>query len=330
MKTVSTVLGEVDADRLGMTLMHEHIFINSMREERATGLLNDYELLKGEVSAFAALGGGTIVDLTTAELTSGASPDPVGRYSGHPSTGYAEDGVRAANNVFSLVQLSQDVGLNIVLGTGHYRDPFIDRDWFDRGGTQRIAEQMVRDLTVGIAETGVRAGIIGEVGADKWYVSAAEERSFRAAGSAQKETGVAVSTHASRWPIGIDQLDILVEAGADPGRVIIGHCDTINLPEYHEEIASRGAFVEFDTIRGGEFDTRRRVDLVLHLAKKKLLGHLLLSHDVCSRTHLSIEGGGGYTLVPTAFSAALRQAGLSQDDLDMILIDNPRRALTGA
>jgi phosphotriesterase-related protein len=61
-----------------------------------------------------------------------------------------------------------------------------------------------------------------------------------------------------------------------------------------------------------------------------LLEHLLLSHDVCSRTHLTIEGGGGYILVPTAFSDALKGAGLDQDELDLILIDNPRRALSGA
>jgi phosphotriesterase-related protein len=330
MATVSTVLGEVDAKDLGMTLMHEHIFINSMREERATGLLNDYELMKSEVAAFAALGGRTIVDLTTAELTSGASPDPVGRYSGHRATGFAENGVRAANNVFHLARLADEVGLNIVLGTGHYRDPFIDRDWFDRAGAERLAELIIRDLTVGIGETGVRAGIIGEIGADKWYVSATEDRSFRAAAAAQKATGAAVSTHSSRWPIGMDQLDILIEAGADPRRIIIGHCDTINIPEYHEDLARRGAFVQFDTIRGGQFDTSRRVELVMNLARKNLLEHLLLSHDVCSRTHLTIGGGGGYILVATGFSDALRQAGLGQDELDLILIDNPRRALTGA
>jgi predicted metal-dependent phosphotriesterase family hydrolase len=329
MAMVSTARGEVAADQLGMTLMHEHIFINLMLEDRETGLLNDYELMKHEVSAFKAAGGGTIVELTTAELTSGASPDPTGRFSGQRASGFAEGGLRSANNVLSLAELSDDVGLHIVLGTGHYRDPYLENDWFDRVGTRGIAERMISDLTWGIGETGVRAGIIGEIGADKWYLSAAEERSFRAAGLAQKETGVAVSTHAARWPVGIDQLDVLVAAGADPERVVIGHCDTVNIPEYHEEIAKRGAFVQFDTIRGGEYDTQRRVDLVLNLARANLLRHLLLSHDVGSRTNLRIEGGCGYDLVPTTFADALKRAGLSQDDLDLVLINNPRRALSG-
>lgn len=329
MTTVSTVLGEIPAEQLGMTLMHEHIFINLMREDREGGLLNDYELMKQEVSAFTAAGGGTIVELTTAELTSGASSDPTGRYSGQPATGYPEDGRRSVNCVLSLVELSRDVGLNIVLGTGHYRDPYLENAWFDRIGTQGIVERMVADLTTGIGETGVRAGIIGEIGADKWYLSAAEERSFRAAGLTQKATGAAVSTHAARWPVGIDQLDVLVASGADPERVIIGHSDTVNIPEYHEEIAKRGAFVQFDTIRGGEYATQRRVGYVLNLARKNLLDHVLLSHDVDCLSSLRVGGGCGYDLVPTTFSAELKRAGLSQDDLDLILIENPRRALTG-
>lgn len=329
MTTVSTVLGEIPAEDLGMTLMHEHIFINLMREDREGGLLNDYELMKQELGAFTAVGGGTIVELTTAELTSGASPDPTGRYSGQRATGYPEDGRRSVNSVLSLVGLSRDVGLNIVLGTGHYRDPYLDNEWFDRVGTHGIAERMIADLTVGIGETGIRAGIIGEIGADKWHLSATEEMSFRAAGIAQKSTGVAVTTHAARWPVGIDQLDVLVASGADPHRVIIGHSDTVNIPEYHEEIAKRGAFVQFDTIRGGEYATQRRVGFVVNLARKNLLHHVLLSHDVDCVTSLRSRGGCGYDLVPTGFAAELRRAGLSQDDLDIILTENPRRALSG-
>jgi len=330
MDMVNTVLGAVSGAQLGVTLPHEHIFINSMLEERATGLLNDYDLMKQEVTRFAAAGGGTIVDLTTAELTSGASPDPTGRYAGHKSTGYAENGTREVNNIAILARLAAETDLHIVLGTGHYRDPFLEPGWFDRIGVQGITTQIVADLTVGIGDSGVKAGIIGEIGADKWFLSAAEERSFRAAGRAQQETGAAVTTHAARWPVGIDQLDVLVAEGADPRRVIIGHCDTVNIPEYHEEIAARGAFVQFDTIRGiTQHDTDRRIQLVLNLARKKLLTQVLLSQDVCSRSHLHISGGGGYDFLPTLFIEALRLAGLPEDDLRLLLEENPRRALCG-
>jgi phosphotriesterase-related protein len=310
--------------------MHEHIFANTLIEDRATGLLVDYHLMTQELAAFSAVGGRTIVDLTTAEITSGASPDPTGRYRGVPSTGYPENGSRSTNNVLALAQIAGDTGLQIVLGTGHYRDPFLDRSLFDRFGVQRLTERIVGDLTDGFPGTDVRAGIIGEIGSDKWYISALEERSFRAAARAQMQTGVALSTHASRWPVGIDQLDILVAEGADPARVIIGHCDTINIPEYHEDVAARGAFVQFDTIRGNtDYDTRMRVGFVVNLARKGLLGQVLLSHDVCLRTHLHISGGGGYDFIPGPFAVALKDAGLDSDDIEQLLVDNPRRALAG-
>jgi phosphotriesterase-related protein len=217
-----------------------------------------------------------------------------------------------------------------VVGTGHYRDPYLDVDWFDRHGIEMIAELLVRDIEQGMAGTGIRAGIIGEIGADKWFVSALEERSFRAAARAQRRTGLAITTHAARWPVGLAQLDIVQSEGVDPRRVIIGHCDSVNLPEYHEKIVARGAFVQFDTIRGrSTYDIRLRVELVMNLVKHGYVDQILLSHDVCTTSHLSSYGGGGYTVVGTIFREALLEAGLAPEEFDHISIDNPRRALTG-
>src|SRR5579875_1536291 len=132
MSTIMTVRGPVGAEELGITLMHEHIFINLLAEYRATGLLNDYPLMREEVGAFANAGGRTIIDLTAAELTKGAAPDPTGIFSGRPDTGYPENGSRAVNNVLALQRIGDETGLNIILGTGHYRDPYFDQGWFDR------------------------------------------------------------------------------------------------------------------------------------------------------------------------------------------------------
>jgi phosphotriesterase-related protein len=326
-----SVNGPIESDALGMVLMHEHIFINSMREERSTGLLNDYGLMRQELSAFKEVGGRTIVELTTASLTSGACPDPTGRYGRCPASGYAENGTRAVNHVLEIARLAQELDLNVILGAGDYRDPFIDRELFDRVGTQTLTRQIVSELRTGIAGTDIRAGLIGEIGADKWFVSTVEERLFRAAARAQSETGVAITTHAARWPVGIEQLDILADEGADIRRVIIGHCDTVNLPDYHRDLAQRGAYVQFDTIRGNsEYDTRLRVGFVMNLVKAGFISQILLSHDTCSRTHLRILGGGGYTYIPIGFAAALEAAGLTRDDIDQLLIDNPRRILCWA
>src|SRR5215475_1005268 len=195
---VMTVTGPVDAQQLGVVLPHEHVFIDLVSEYRGSGLLNDEHLACEELRALKSAGGCTLVDLTLDEI----GRDPA-----------------------ALRRVSEATGLSIVMGCGHYRDPYLDRDWFDRTAVDAIADQIVLDITDGVRGTGVRAGIIGEIGADRLYISAAEERSFRAAARAHLRTGLTISTHAARWPVGLEQLQLLTEEGADPRRVIIGHAD---------------------------------------------------------------------------------------------------------
>lgn len=304
MADVMTVTGPVAGAELGLTLPHEHLFINLMREYRGDGLLHDEQLMGEEVARFARAGGGTIVDVTTQEL---------------------------GRNPLGLKRISRATGVKIVMGTGHYRDPYLDRDWFDRMPAAAIADLMVAEIETGIDGTGVRPGVIGEIGADRWYVSAAEERSFRAAALTQRRTGLTITTHAARWPVGREQLRILAEAGADPRRVIIGHCDTVPDAEYHEELARGGSFVQFDCIQG---ETAYQVDRVcgyiLNLVRKGLGEQVLMSHDICLASNLSVNGGCGYDYIPTRFVPVLREKGLTDADIRMLTVDNPRRALTGS
>ncbi|MCM2393602.1 phosphotriesterase family protein [Streptomyces albipurpureus] len=308
-RDVMTVRGPVAAEELGSTLMHEHLLVNTMREHRAAGLLNDGIQALAELVRFRSEGGRTVVDLTNRSL-----------------------GQRPAD----LRRLSEESGVNIVLGTGFYRQAYFDRDWMDRTSTRSIAELFVRDLTVGIDDTEVRAGIIGEIGCEQ-YISAQEERVFRAAAIAHRETGATISTHAAHWPVGLEQLDLLESAGVDPQRVIIGHCDSVGSPDwtrlqdvtdYHRAIARRGAYVEFDHIRKG-VDLDRRIEYVLAMAEAGLIDHVLLSHDLAFRPDLSSHGGAGLTVIATTIVPQLRARGLSAKEIDRLLIDNPRRALTG-
>src|SRR4051812_23665129 len=242
-----TSAGPVPADRLGVVLPHEHLLVNTVRENRRTGLLGDVATMCAEIEA-AGLAGGTIVDVTPAEIAQGTVPDPLGVFD--PALKPVVDtvdcvGTRPVANVLALREIAERTGAHLVLGTGHYREPYLDRGWFDRTSADEIAALLVRDLTEGFPGTGVRAGIIGEIGSEHWYLTAAEERSFRAAARASRQTGAAVTTHAFRWPVGIAQLDILCAEGVEPDRVIIGHCDTVPIPAYHAEIARRGAYVQF-------------------------------------------------------------------------------------
>lgn len=325
MSKVTTVLGDVEASDLGVTLPHEHVFINGILERQLLSI--DYAMMLGEVRHFKASGGGTLVDLTTRDISTGAVQDPSG--SVRAASGKSE-GPLVASSAQALREISQATGVHIVAATGYYRDPYLDRDWFDRHSVDEIAELLVRDITEGIKGTDVRAGIIGEIGAHKWYVSAAEERSFRAAARAHKETGLTVSTHATPWPTGLLQLDLLESEGVDPRRVVIGHCDKINLPEYHDAVLDRGAWVQFDTIRGGnQRDIDLRLSYVCRLVQTGHLERILLSHDIAKSEHLKSNGGTGYGYIPTTFADLLRARGLSDNQLHCLIVDNPRRMLIG-
>lgn len=303
MQRVMSVTGPVDAADLGVVLPHEHVFANLVREYRGTGLLNDEHLAAAELTELRAAGGGTLVDLTVDEI----GRDPA-----------------------ALRRAAEASGVTIIMGCGHYRDPYLDRDWFDRHTVDAIADEIVADIEDGVSGTGVRAGIIGEIGADKWYISAAEERSFRAAARAQLRTGLTISTHAARWPVGLEQLALLTAEGVDPRRVIIGHADTVPSPEYHLELARAGCYVSFDSIGTGTgYDLRRAVDYVLALVRAGHGGQVLLSHDVFLRGHLLADGGCGYAFLLTGFLPLLAEAGMDPAEVRELVTVNPRAALTG-
>jgi predicted metal-dependent phosphotriesterase family hydrolase len=326
---VMTVTGPVRADTCGRTLPHEHLFINEMREMRSVGLVNDEQMLAEELAAFVAAGGKTIVELTTTELTGGAAPDPGGYLSGVPDSGLPVHGSRAVNHVHATVELAKRTGINIVLGTGHYRDPYFDDGWLVHHSVEQVAKRMCEDALVGFPGTRVRAGVIGEIGADKWFISALEERSFRAAALAHLDTGLTITTHAARWPVGIPQLDLLTAAGVDPRRITVGHCGNVNIPEYHLELARRGAYVQFDTIRGqSAYDIRIRADFVVNLRSEGYLDRVLLSHDICEKDQMMSYGGCGYSYLFEHFCGVLRQRGLAEEEVEQLITVNPQRALS--
>jgi predicted metal-dependent phosphotriesterase family hydrolase len=305
MTEVMTVLGAVAADQLGIVLPHEHLLLDLCRVSRnADHILNDRDLAIVEATAFREAGGGTIVELSNR----GLSRDPAG-----------------------LQEIARATGLNIVMGAGWYREPYYDPSLV-RVSIEALTEQTIADLEEGVDESGIRAGIIGEIGCDLDYISPVEERVHRAAARAHRRTGAAISTHAVRCPAGLDQLDLLAEEGVDPRRVVVGHCGTYPFPEYHRAIAERGAFVQFDWVGRGHFawDIQQNVDWVMRLVRAGFISQILLSHDVCMKSHLKAYGGAGYDFVPARFPSYLMAAGLDAGEVRSILVDNPRRALTGA
>jgi predicted metal-dependent phosphotriesterase family hydrolase len=301
---VMTVRGPIDPDALGVTLPHEHLILDLFRITRIRDQrLNDVPLLIEEAARFKACGGSTIVELSN----HGLSPDPAG-----------------------LRRISEATGLHVVMGSGWYREPYYDHQYIGQRSTRDLAADLVRDIEQGILGTGIRPGIIGEIGADLSFVSPAEERVFRAAGRAHLKTGLAITTHALESPVGLQQLDILEDEGVDLRRVVIGHAATWPDPDYHEAIARRGAYVQFDTIRGlRPYETKQQVRLTLELIRRGYLEQTLLSQDNCFQSHLVAYGGNGFAFVPTTFASMLEEAGLSHQQVQTMLVENPRRVLSG-
>jgi phosphotriesterase-related protein len=185
MSHVQTVLGPIDPAELGWTLPHEHTAIALWHIPNRWDyweLRRDEPIITDELAAFRAAGGGAVVDLTL---------DGVGR---DPDW---------------LVNLSHTTGLHLVMGAGWYRGAHYPPEaLIDRRSVAALADVIERDATVGVGETGVRAGIIGEIGVDKPWLSAQEERVHRAAARAARRTGLAITTHAVQSLVGLDQLDV--------------------------------------------------------------------------------------------------------------------------
>ena len=120
------------------------------------------------------------------------------------------------------------------------------------------------------------------------------------------------------------------EEGVDPGRVVVGHCDTHPFLDYHRAILERGAWVEFDTIRGNfEFETQRQLDQLRILIDEGHIDRLLLAQDLGINRFYTVYGGKGYAFLITEFVKRMLDSGLSQEQVDTLLVANPRRMLTG-
>ena len=307
---VQTVRGPIDPANLGFTLPHEHTAISLWHIPNRWDyweLRRDEPIISAELARFVAKGGSGLVDVTLP----GVGRDPAW-----------------------LARLSQTSGLHIVMGAGWYREAYYPAEaLIDRRAVDDLADEIVREASEGVAGTGIRAGIIGEIGTDKPWLSAQEERVHRAAARAARRTGLAITTHAVQSTVGLDQLAVFEAEGADLSRVVVGHADSHPDPAYHRAIVDRGASVEFDFL-GMSFTPLERhgegrvVESICDLLAAGHAERILLSQDVCHDSQLAHYGGNGYTYLADAFLPRLRAAGVSDDEIRTITVDNPRRLLT--
>lgn len=358
MAIVRTVTGDVDAAQLGPTTMHEHIFGDFtvwQEDPKQTASLagvgvdpsapvdmnilgvihrnpvvirdnlrigDDEALALAEVAAFASAGGDCLVEVTCCGDVAADGETNMGR------------------NAPGLRRIAGQTGLKIVAGTGFYLEG-THPDYVRTDSVSELAARMTRDLTEGIGDTGIRAGIIGEIGTSTF--TEREQKVLRACAAAHLATGAAISLHTHvGCPTGEQSVRLLMEEGVAASRIIVGHMDE-NLVsfqpglahlDYHRRVADTGVYIQYDTF-GAEwyYDQNRepmdaeRASAVATLIAEGHLDQVLLGQDVWLKNCYKHYGGLGYDHLFTGVKALLAQAGVTDAQFQQILVDNPRKAL---
>jgi phosphotriesterase-related protein len=299
---IITVLGTIAPEEMGITQTHEHLILDAYDHYGNYGfVIDDEDLVVEELQNFTRAGGKTICDVTL---------DEIGR------------------NPQALARISQASGVQVVMGCGWYRE-FAYPAIVEERNSNELAEVLVREIEVGVGETGIRAGLIGEIGTGRHFIKPAEERVFRAAALAQAKTGVAISTHTTRWgTLALEQIAMLREFGADMNKVIIGHLgDRIGV-KHLLPIAEQGVYLEIDNIGYNDYQPEWvRADNVAALCKEGFTERVLLSEDICLLSHLKYQGGKGYGYLLETFVPMLEERGVDEGQIHQMLVVNPARVL---
>ena len=298
---VMTVLGPIDPSELGITSPHEHVLLDLFDMKGSyDGILEDRDLAALEVAHYKAAGGGTIVDTTAI----GIGRDPEG-----------------------LAHVSRTTGVNIVMGAGWYREPVYNAEVL--GSTSRaLADRLIEELERGVGDTGIRPGVIGELGTERPPITPAQERVFRAAALASVATNTTISTHTSHYgELATEQVSLLTAEGVAPERIVVGHLgDRFGL-DIERAVLATGAWAQIDHVGFTDYaPDDRRADHVATLVAEGFGDRLLISTDLCFRSQLRSYGGRGYDHLLRTFLPRLRERGLSEDQIRRLTVDNPARA----
>lgn len=337
-----TVLGTIGGEDLGITLPHEHLIVDAssilkepsdyrerqLKHQSVTlenvgnirynpranldslRMLDEAKIIK-EVLIYKGAGGNTIVDCTPIDL--GRNPD-------------------------GLVRIAKATGINVIMGTGYYFDAAKDPT-MDRRSVEDIAEEVVKNITEGIGPSKVRAGIIGEIGIS-YPMLPNQKKILRAAAKAQRLTGAPISIHPGLGECSaLEIIELLDDAGADISHTIMCHIDmSVRQPNTRRELAKTGCYLEYDHLGREEYyhphawtmdlpDDLRRVDEIMELISWGYLNQILISQDIATKGSRSSYGGWGYEHILRDFVPLMKRRGVSEDEVNTILVNNPKKAI---
>lgn len=230
----------------------------------------------------------------------------------------------------ALARISTEAGVPVVAATGWYYEPFHPAE-LDGASIKELTATLVREIEAGIGDTGIRPGVLGEIGSHGDTPTEPETRALLASAHAAVATGLSVATHAQLGHGGLAQLELLTGAGLPPHRISLGHQDLLDAPTVHRKLAASGAYVAFDTVGKESYQSdTTRLRLLLALLEAGHADRVLLSCDISRHAYLRSEGGQGYGHLFRSFLPRVRAAGVDDDLIDLMTRRNPLRFLTGA
>ncbi len=295
---IRTVKGDIKKEELGVTMAHEH-FIVDLDRVRKDGVskIETVDEVVPEIKKMMELGVESAFEVTTNDM----GRDPL-----------------------KLKEISDITGLNIVCSTGFYLSEY-HPETLDVLTKEEIAQIYIDDLTIGIKNTGIKAGLIGEIASSKTSFVKNEKKILEAAAIASLKTGSAVSTHTGKFT-SKETIDILIEGGVDPDKIIIGHQDLIDDTDYHLSLLERGVNIAFDTCGKSAYIKHEvRASNIMKLIEKGYGDHIVLSNDISRRTYFTSFGQNGYLSVMKIVVPLLKEYGIKDVDLHKLLVDNPAR-----
>ncbi len=360
MARVETVRGSISPDKLGFTLMHEHILSDvtvSYREPKDRTLKDKVTFKPITMDKLGILRRCLHFSIENLKLCDeGIAIQELKDYKKNGGSSIVDQTLDwGGRDVMGLKRISEETGINIVAVCGWYR--YAAHPTFIRKlDVETLSEILVSELTEGIGRTGIKAGMIGECAASQSLDKKApwlheDEKKVQLAGArAQRKTGAGFTYHVSPWKGSYEPfLDLIRKEEADMEKFMLSHCDpTLDL-KYLEELMEEGITLSFDTF-GMEyyFDYALKakydwqnfkpgasmmgqdalyVKVVTQLCKLGYDKRIVLSHDICHRTELKTYGGWGYSHILENIIPWLKYEGVTDKQIRNMFIENPKRIL---
>lgn len=281
----------------GYTLMHEHMTIDlSGQKHNLDCKVDCIDEITKEMKKLYSKGVRNIVEVTNRGM---------------------------GRNVKNIVKISKESGINFICSTGFYKEPFLP-DYVYEMDKEEIAELLINDIEIGIDGTGIKAQLLGEIGTSKDHMTKEEEKIFESIVIAHKKTGVPISTHTTLGTNALGQIEFFEKNNVDLTKVNIGHVDLSGDVQYIIEILSKGVYISFDTIgKNNYLLDSKRVEMLKILQDMNLLNKVFLSQDISRKSNMEFMGGIGYSYIFDSFIPMLKEKGITDESLDLMLHKNP-------